>query len=234
MHLYEEIISNEEYRKTMREIDSIHFITDGKWDWEHGLEHAIRVSSYVESILKQLGQGERVIELGKVAALLHDVGLTKGDKIDHAKISSQQFIHYIQSLSLREEEIEIIRQAIFDHSKGEEMKSLIGVSLLLADKLDVTYHRVLHSTIQDQINKEFGKIRKVSIEITDQNLVVSYQTEVSFDIEVLKNWKKTIAVPQKVASYLGRNFIFKVNEKEVNISNLLETFDKEKRREVFS
>lgn len=212
----------------MKEIDSIHFITDGKWDWEHGLEHAIRVSSYVESILKQLGQGERVIELGKVAGLLHDVGLVKGDKIDHTKVSSELFPRYIQSLSLREEEIEILREAIEDHSKGEKIKSLVGASLLLADKLDVTYHRVIHSTIQDAINKEFGKIRKVSIEITNQNLVVSYQTEVSFDIEVLRNWEKTITIPEKVASYLGRHFMFKVNNRKINIPTLLEDFKKEK------
>ena len=35
---------------TAKKIDNIKFITDGKWDWEHGLGHYKRVAEYVNKI----------------------------------------------------------------------------------------------------------------------------------------------------------------------------------------
>ena len=73
--------------KTVNKIETIHFITDGKWDWEHGLGHYERVASYVENILIQLVTSKRTIELGHTA-LLYDIGLSKENKIDYALYSS--------------------------------------------------------------------------------------------------------------------------------------------------
>ena len=50
MKLYSKILNNKEYLKTVQKIESIKFITDGKWDWEHGLEHYKRVANYVKDI----------------------------------------------------------------------------------------------------------------------------------------------------------------------------------------
>ena len=58
---------------------------------EHGLGHYKRVADYVKKILIQLNANERTIELGMICALLHDIGLSKGDKIDHAIESSKIF-----------------------------------------------------------------------------------------------------------------------------------------------
>ena len=90
------------------------------------------------------------------AALLHDIGLSKGDKVDHAIESSKMFTKFLDKNDITESEEEILRQAIMDHSKGNDIKSLVGLSLslVLADKLDVTYDRTINSSIQDTINKE--------------------------------------------------------------------------------
>ena len=94
-----------------------------------------------------------------------------------------------------------------DHSKGNDIKSLIGLSLVLADKLDVTYHRTQNSSIQDKMNKEIQKIQKVDISITDKELIVQYTTDVTFDINILKDWPKAITVPYRVSKYL-KNIIY--------------------------
>ena len=88
------------------------------------------------------------------AALLHDIGLSKGDKVDHAIESSKMFTKFLDKNDITESEEEILRQAIMDHSKGNDIKPLVGLSLVLADKLDVTYDRTINSSIQDTINKE--------------------------------------------------------------------------------
>ena len=39
MGLYEKVLNNKDYLKAVEKIEKTKFIADGKWDWEHGLEH---------------------------------------------------------------------------------------------------------------------------------------------------------------------------------------------------
>lgn len=221
MYLYDKLLNNKAFLETVKKIENIKFITDGKWDWEHGLGHYKRVAEYVKSILSQLGADDRTIDLGMTAALLHDIGLSKGDKVDHAIESSKIFMKFIDKNDITQDEEEVLRQAIMDHSKGNNIQSLIGLSLVLADKLDVTYHRTINSSIQDTMNKEIEKIKKVDINITDKELIVQYTTDVNFDVNILKAWSKAITVPYKVAQYLKRNYKFIVDDVQTDISNFI-------------
>lgn len=219
--MYETILNNPKYLQVVNKIEQMKFITNGKWDWEHGLGHYQRVAIYVEIILKDLKEDERTIELGKCAALLHDIGLSESDtnKIDHALKSSQMFRNFLENTDITEDEKIILEEAIKDHGNGNNITSSIGLALLLADKLDVTYHRTINSSIQDELNKEFQKIKKVDIKIDDKNLIINYNVEDSLNLEIIMNWKKALTIPQKVASYLNKNFIFMINNEEVQIEN---------------
>lgn len=53
MKIYEDILNNDDYLTLVKKIENTKFITDGKWDWEHGLDHYKRVAEYVRSILTQ-------------------------------------------------------------------------------------------------------------------------------------------------------------------------------------
>ena len=221
MYLYDKLLGNETFLNSVKKIENIKFITNGKWDWEHGLEHYKRVAEYVKIILLQLDADERTIDLGMTAALLHDIGLLKGDKVNHALESSKIFINFIDKTDITQDEEETIRQAIMDHSKGNNIKSLVGLSLVLADKLDITYHRTINSSIQDKMNREIQKIKKVNISITDKELIVQYTTDDNFDINILKVWPKAITVPCKVSKYLKRNYRFIVNNMQIDISKFI-------------
>lgn len=218
MNMYEVILNNQEYLKLTEKIEKIKFITNGKWDWEHGLGHYQRVASYMKTILEQLDADERTIELGMAAALLHDIGLSESgpNKIDHALISSKMFRKFLKDTDITPSEETMIEHAIKDHSKGLDIHSLIDLALVLADKLDVTYHRTINSSIQDTLNKEFQKIKKVDIEITNWDLTINYKVEGEFDFGVAKEWEKMITIPKKVATFLKKNCIFMVNNKRVN------------------
>lgn len=221
MYLYDKLLNNQKYLDTVKKIENIKFITDGKWDWEHGLGHYKRVAKYVKDIMLQLRTDERTIDLGMTAALLHDIGLSKGDKIDHAIESSQIFMNFIDKNDITQNEEEILRQSIMDHSKGNDIKSLIGLSLVLADKLDVTYHRTKNSSIQDTMNKEIQKIKDVEVNITDKELVVRYTTNDNFDINILSDWPKAITIPYKISKYLDKDYIFMINNIQVDITNFI-------------
>ena len=215
--LYETILNNKEYLKLADKIGKMKFITDGKWDWEHGIGHYKRVANYVKIILKQLDADGRTIELGMAAALLHDIGLSESgpNKIDHAKKSSEIFRKFLVGTDFTKEEEIILEHAISDHSKGKNLNSLVDVALVLADKLDVTYHRTIHSSIQDDVNKEFQKIKNVDICINDKNLIVKYEVDGVLNFSLLKEWKKMFTIPEKIAKNLNKDCIFMVNEKVV-------------------
>ncbi len=221
MKIYDEILKNPEYLTLVQQIENTKFITDGKWDWEHGLGHYQRVANYVKSILSQLGCNERTIELGMITALLHDIGLSKGDKIDHALESSKIFKKYLNENDFSKDELLTIEQAIKDHSKGNNIDSLIGLALILGDKLDVTYHRTINSSIQDKTNKEFQKINSVDIIINDNDLIVNYSTNDDFDKYILNNWDKTLLIPKKVADYLNKEFKFKINNQLIDYREII-------------
>lgn len=156
-----------------------------------------------------------------IAALLHDIGLSKGDKIGYALESSKIFKKYININDFSNDELDVIEQAILDHSNGNNIQSLVGAALLLADKLDVTFHRTINSSIQDKVNKEFQKIRKVNIEIDEKNLIIKYSTTSDFDKLIIKNWSKVVTIPKKVAIYLNKEYKFIINNEIVNYNELI-------------
>lgn len=209
--MIEQILNDSTYQKTMKKISQIKFITDGKWDWEHGIHHAKQVAQYVKKILTDLGCNARTIECGEVTAILHDLGLENGEKKDHAHRSCQLAHPFLNLLDLSFTEKEEMIHAIENHSEGDQLESFIGASLTLADKLDVTYHRITNSSIQDDINRQFSKIKEVKIEINSSTISIDYQTEPDFDLSILKEWDKCIKIPIKVASYLNRLCLFKQN-----------------------
>lgn len=211
MSLSTDLLNHKQYLEVVNKISNQHFISDGKWDWEHGLGHFLRVSDYVQIILEQLHADARTIELGRLCALLHDIGLSLGSKVNHAKESARMFSSFLEGMDLSISELSLMEHAILDHSKGLDMKSMLDISLCLADKLDVTYHRTENSTIQDVMNKEIQKIRKVDIFITKDSLKVNYHTLPHFDASILREWNKAYLIPLKVALLLEKSYSFLVN-----------------------
>jgi len=219
--MYEKILNNEKYLNTVEKIENTKFITNGKWDWEHGLGHYQRVADYVKKILTQLNVDDRTVEIGMVAALLHDIGLSKGDKIDHALESSRIFKKFIDEKDFSETELIMLEQAIKDHSKGNNIQTLIGLALVLADKLDVTFHRTINSSIQDKMNKEIQKIKSVDIEINNHELIVKYLVTSDFNKKVLNDWNKVVLIPLKAAKYLKKKYIFTINNEVVDYEEFI-------------
>ena len=219
--MYEKILNNSEFLDTMTKIGNIRFITDGKWDWEHGLGHVKRVTTHMKQILEYLAVDNKTLELGMIAAILHDVGLISGEKDEHAKHSASLVEKYLERFEMPQLDIDIIVQAISDHSNGDDFQSVIGASLVLADKLDMSKHRVANSSIKDDLNNQIAAINEVKIVINDTDLIIKYLTNGHFDPLILKNWKKAILTPMKISKYLKRNFILLIDEIPYDYNNII-------------
>ena len=216
----QQLLQDKEYQINMQKIDSTH--KEDNWDWEHGIEHAKRVSQYVETILTSLNQNREMIEYGKVSALLHDIGLVQNEKKDHAIRSAEMVEPFFHKLKIPLKYRKIIKQAILDHSNGENFKSLIGIALYLADKLDVSYKRVENSIVKNERNQSVQKIKNVEICFSENNLYINYIVEENFKPLIFQEWQKCWQAPYKVANHLKYILHFSINNIEVEFPYKIE------------
>jgi len=101
------------------------------WDYYvvcHGKYHALFVADTVEYILASLSYDTKIIELGKIAGLLHDIGCIVG-RWNHAEMSAAIASVWLEATPLSQEEKTIIIQAIKNHSKGQIYSSAVDAAL---------------------------------------------------------------------------------------------------------
>lgn len=177
----------------------------------HGRYHAMFVVDTVEYILKSLSYDPRTIELGKVAALLHDIGMIVGRREHGHKSAALSAVIFDGSEHLLLHEIplhekEMVFQAIQDHSSDKDKSSAIGAALFIADKLDFSKKRVLPVPVekQDDMYKNGLEIDNVDIRISGNVITINAITTEAFSKELFMNWYKyPYSLLVKEAKYLG-------------------------------
>ena len=178
----------------------------------HGSYHADFVSKRVGEILTDMNFDKRTIEIGKIAGLLHDIGCISG-KDDHAIKSIQMCEKFLRKTNVTSLEENIIKQAIADHSNGNDIKSAVGAALLIADKTDLSKERVLNPADANNYHKNLCEVEKVDVFIRGENMIINFVASDKFSIAVLRNlWGKAFTVPLKAAEYLGYSAVFTVND----------------------
>lgn len=184
----------------------------------HGKYHTNFVIKTIENLLTKPNFNDDVIELGKIAGLLHDIGAIEGKK-GHAYQSSQMCIHFLDKTTLSQKSKNIIIHAIEDHSNGNEINSPIGAALLLADKIDISKNRVLELGKQDHWHNNLLNIEETTLTVEDNKIIINYIVNENFSREILSSeWKKGITIPIKASKYLGYNCIFQLNGDEVDLT----------------
>lgn len=192
-------------------IDSINKVNENNLLACHGRYHTTFVINTIEKLLSILNFEEDIIELGKIAGLLHDIGTIEGKK-GHAYRSSEMCIHFLDKTNLSQENKDTIIHAIEDHSNGNEINSPIGAALLLADKIDISKNRVLELGKQDRWHSNLLNIEETILTVEGKNIIINYIVNDKFSREILsEEWKKGITIPIKASNYFGCNCIFQLN-----------------------
>lgn len=189
-------------------------MTDGAFRMCHGRYHTMFVVDTVEYILKSLSYDARTIELGKIAALLHDIGCIAG-RWNHARKSAALATVFLdEPIHLLPEEVKMIIQAIEDHSDGKCISSAAGAALLIADKMDFSKNRCLplKSTDAEYINDL--KIDNVDICVSDKSITVNCVSTESFSKDLFKSTYTRYNVLMNASEYLGCAFHFQFNGTE--------------------
>lgn len=179
----------------------------------HGRYHTMFVVDTVEYLLKSLSYNSKIVEFGKIAALLHDIGNIAG-RWNHARKSTALAEVFLDDLEeLLPTEKNMIVQAIGNHSDGENIMSPIGAALLLADKVDVSKRRRLHIEPIDNWYSNLLQIEDMDINIWGTEIIINFTTTEAFAKEAFINgYRKNFNLITKAAEYLGCTCNYQFNE----------------------
>ncbi|MGN0609565.1 MAG: HD domain-containing protein [Oscillospiraceae bacterium] len=190
---------------------------------EHSFAHVEKVASAVELILTTLGYPERQVELGKIAAYLHDIGNVV-NRVDHAQSGAVMAFRLLDNLNMPAEEICAIISAIGNHDEHTAQPlNAIAAALIIGDKTDVRRSRVrnldsvnLSGDIHDRVNYAVEESKLYFSE--DKKAIVlelKLDTKISSVMEYFEIFMERMLLCRRSAEFFGLEFRVKVNDTEV-------------------
>lgn len=188
---------------------------------EHCFPHVTKVATDVEYILKTLGYDARIVELGKIAGYLHDIG-NLVNRVDHSQSGAIMAFRILDHLDMDPEDIAEVVTAIGNHDEGcGTPVNPISAALILADKADVRRTRtrnrdVKHFDIHDRVNYSAKKSQlKINTDHTIIKLKLEIDTKISPVMEYFEIFTNRMVLCRKAAEKLGLKFKLIINEQSL-------------------
>lgn len=184
---------------------------------EHSFAHVGVVANNVEYILKTLEYDEHTIELGKIAAYLHDIG-NLINRIEHSQSGAVMAFRILDKLNMPSEDIATIITAIGNHDEGTGVPiDAVCAALILADKSDVRRNRVRNTDktqfdIHDRVNYS-AKESKLIINKDNETICLELliDTEYGSIMDYFEIFMERMILCRKAAEKLGLSFKLLIN-----------------------
>ncbi len=188
---------------------------------EHSFAHVGKVASDVEYILSTLEYSEHDIELGKIAAYMHDIG-NLINRIDHSQSGAIMSFRILDKMGMPPEDIATVVTAIGNHDEGTGVPvNAISAALILADKSDVRRSRVRNSDvstfdIHDRVNYSVVDSKlTVDKENNAIGLKIQIDTRYSSVMEYFEIFLGRMVLCRKAAQTLGKAFWLTINGQRI-------------------
>ena len=203
--------------KVKRLIDGANEVMRAMGYTEHGHRHVGMVASITRYILENLQVPAREIELGQIAAYLHDSGNVI-NRQDHPISGANIAYSILNEMGMDPGEIAPILGAIGNH---EELLGLpvstMSAAIIIADKSDVHRSRVqnpLQETfdIHDRVNYAVQKSR-VEMDNTEQVITLTLDIDTAFAsvMEYFEIFLSRMVMCRRSADLFGYRFSITVN-----------------------
>jgi metal-dependent HD superfamily phosphatase/phosphodiesterase len=209
-----EVRANHKVRKL---IDGANEVMKSMGYTEHGHRHVGVVASITRYILDYLKVPAREIELGQIAAYLHDVGCVVS-RINHPMTGGAIAFTILNEMGMDAAEIAPVLGAIGNH---EEMSggpiSTISAALIIADKSDVHFSRVQNPLLEtfdihDRVN---FAVQKSRVEMKPESKAVELNLEIDTKqatvMEYFEIFLSRMIMCRQSAEMLGYRFALSVN-----------------------
>lgn len=211
---YNYIKQDEDIRTYIRNADAA---VEAQGYTEHSFAHVEKAAASVEMILTELGYPPRQVELGKIAAYLHDIGNVV-NRIDHAQSSAVMAFRLLDNLNMPAEEICTVISAIGNHDEHTAQPlNAVASALIIADKTDVRRSRVRNISsadydIHDRVNYAVEQSRLYfSEDKTALILELTLDTKIASVMEYFEIFLDRMLLCKRSAEFFGLNFQMKVN-----------------------
>ncbi len=218
MITYSDIITNQDIREYIKGADAS-LLALGYT--EHSFAHVGKVASTVEDILRTLCFSEHDIEIGKIAAYMHDIG-NLVNRIDHSQSGALMAFRILDRMGMPSEDIATIVTAIGNHDEGTGVPvHPIAAALILADKSDVRRSRVRNQDtstfdIHDRVNYSVVSSQlEISLERGEIMLSLTIETEYSSAMDYFEIFLGRMILCRKAAETLGLQFKLTINNQNL-------------------
>ena len=188
---------------------------------EHSFAHVGLVAHRTKYILDTLGYSEREIELGMIAAYMHDIGNAVNRK-DHSQSGALMAFRVLDKMGMDAEELVKIVAAIGNHDEGDGVAvNPLAAALIISDKSDVRRTRVrnrdfttfdIHDRVNYSVIKSDLKINEAKTEI---ELILEIDTEISSVVNYFEIFLTRMIMCRKAAKYLNLDFKLTVNGQQL-------------------
>lgn len=194
MITYKDVKNNEEVQVYIKQADQALKVIGLT---EHSFAHTGIVAANTEMILKTLNYDSRTIELGKIAALLHDIGNVI-NRANHAHHGALIAHHILDKMGMSPEETAQIVLAIGYHDEGSAHPiTPINSALIIADKCDVRATRVrdFNQTSWDIHDRVNFAVKKANLQVCPDEDCIKLDLTIDTDI---------ISISEYFEIFLGR------------------------------
>ena len=188
---------------------------------EHSFGHVTLVAEKAGYILQTLGYSERMVELGKIAGYLHDIG-NLVNRVDHSQSGAVMAFRLLDEMGFPPEEIALIVTAIGNHDEGTgQPVNELAAALILADKSDVRRSRVRNQDtsnfdIHDRVNYSVKKSQlKINEDRTIVKLKLTVDTHYGSVMDYFEIFMQRMILCRKAAEKLGLQFKLIINEQQL-------------------
>jgi uncharacterized protein len=203
--------------KVKKLIDGANEVMKAMGYTEHGHRHAGVVSSITRYILENISAPAREIELGQIAAYLHDVGNVV-NRISHPMIGATIAYNLLNEMGMDAAEIAPILGAIGNHEELAGIPvSTMSAALIIADKSDVHFSRVQNPILEtydihDRVNYAVQKSR-INMMEGERGIELTLEIDTSYAtvMEYFEIFLSRMIMCRKAADTLGYKFALSVN-----------------------
>ena len=187
---------------------------------EHSFKHVLKCAAVVEYILESLGYDERTIELGKIAAYMHDIGNIV-NRAGHARSGAIMAFEILTKLGMDTKEIADIVSAIGNHDESSAYPvSVISSALIIADKTDVRRTRVRKEMLEFDIHNRVNYAAIKSRVIIDKEqktlkLNLMIDTTICSIMEYFEIFLSRMKLCASATSFFGLDFKLFINDQDL-------------------
>lgn len=211
---YEEIRTNDEINNYITQAD---LSLKAMGYTEHSFVHVTKCAKVVKQILTMLNYSKREINLGQIAAYIHDIGNVI-NRVSHAQSGALMAFRILDKLGMQSKDIASIVTAIGNHDESTAFPvNAITAALILADKTDVRRSRVRNSNkanfdIHDRVN--YAVINSL-VNINDQEKTITLDLTIDIKIcpvvDYFEIFLNRMTLCRKAAETLGLQFKLIIN-----------------------